>query len=149
MTRFLYDTAVFLYALGGDHAYRQPCREIVERAARGRLRGEASVNLLQEVAHHRFRRTGDREQAVRNARDVANLCGLHAVEPADVERGLALYAEHGRLSARDAVFAALALGRGIDTILSSDRAFDDVRGLERVDPLNTDAVIGLEVAATR
>lgn len=32
--RFLYDTSVFVYALDGEHPYREPCRDIVHRAAR-------------------------------------------------------------------------------------------------------------------
>jgi predicted nucleic acid-binding protein len=47
--RFLYDTSVFVYALGRDDPYKEPCREIVRRAATGELQGEASVDLLQEA----------------------------------------------------------------------------------------------------
>jgi len=36
------------YALGDEHPYREPCREIVHKATIGELRGEASVDLLQE-----------------------------------------------------------------------------------------------------
>ena len=44
--RFLYDTGVCLYATGAEHAYRDPCREIVRLAADGALLGEASVELV-------------------------------------------------------------------------------------------------------
>lgn len=143
MTRFLYDTAVFLYALGGEHPYRDPCRAILDRATRGELEGEASADLIQEIVHHRFRRTGDRRRAVRNARDIAELCELHPARPEDVLRGLDLYEEHERLSARDAVFAALALNRGLDAILSPDRGFDGLPALNRVDPVDDRAVAAL------
>lgn len=43
MRRFLYDTNVFVYALGGPSPYRDACRVIVEDAAGGRLDGEASA----------------------------------------------------------------------------------------------------------
>ena len=36
---------------------------------------------------------------------------------------------------RDAVHAATALAYGIDTIASSDPAFDGIPGLRRIDPL--------------
>ncbi len=42
--------------------------------------------------------------------------------------------------ARDAVFAALALNRGIDAILATDRAFDGIEGLERIDPADEQTV---------
>jgi hypothetical protein len=43
------------------------------------------------------------------------------------------------LDARDAVFAALALNRGIDAILTTDRAFDGIADLERIDPTDEQA----------
>jgi predicted nucleic acid-binding protein len=140
LTRFLYDTAVFVYAYGADHPYTEPCREIVDRAGDGDLRGEASADLVQEVLHQRARRTGDRRRAAREAGAAAELCDLHDVRPEDVVRALELFASTERLDARDAVFAAVALNRGIPAILSPDRAFDDVAGLVRVDPADGEAV---------
>jgi uncharacterized protein len=143
LTRFLYDTSVFLYAIGSPHHYRAPCREILARAGESDVQGEASADLIQEVVHHRFRRTRDRARAAQEARDVARLCRLHEVQPADVLRALDLYAASDRLGSRDAVFAAVALNRGIPAILSPDRAFDEVAGLTRIDPADRGAVEAL------
>lgn len=143
MRRFLYDTSIFVYALGADHPYREPCREIVHRAAAGELQGEASADLLKELAHQRARRTGDRHDAAKAVRNVAKLAWWHPLEPSDVQRGIDLFEAHGDLGARDAVFAALALNRGIDAILATDRAFDEVDGLERIDPADHSAVDSL------
>lgn len=140
MRRCLLDTTIFLHALGGDHSYRAPCRRIVGSLGRRSIAGEASVSMVQEFAHVRRRRTGDPGRSVREARHVAGLCVLHAVEETDVPRTLQLLADHERLDGQDAVFAATALNRGIDVILSSDRAFGDVPGLERIDPLDLDRV---------
>jgi len=140
--RFLYDTAIFSYALGGEHRYRAPCREILERATVGELKGEASADLLQELANQRLRRTGDRDGATA-ARNVAKLVRLHPVEPDDALLGLDLFKRHPGLDARDGVFAAVALNRGIDAILTTDSAFDGVDGLERIDPANRRALAAL------
>lgn len=143
MRRFLYDTNVFVYALGREHPLRGPCQAILARVADGELRGEASADLIQEFAHQRYRQTCDRAAACHAARRVAQTCVLHALEPADVLRGLELYERHPRLNARDASFAAVALGRGIDAILTADRAFGEVPGLERIDPVDSEAVASL------
>lgn len=143
MRRFLYDTNVFVYALGGVGPYREPCRAIVEHAASGRLDGEASADLVQEFLHQRLRQTGDRELAVAAARRVPSLCRLHDVRTTDLNLALWLFETHERLTARDATFAAVALNRGLDTILSADRDFDDIPGLERIDPRDTAAVASL------
>jgi len=141
--RFLYDTNVFVYALGGEHPMREPCRAILDRAQRGLLRGEAAVDLVQELAHQRFRQTGDRAGAARVARRVADACVLHALEEADLRHAMQLFEQGTGLQARDACFAAVALGRGIDAILSADGDFDEVRGLVRIDPADAEAVAGL------
>lgn len=143
MRRFLYDTAIFSYALGGDHRYRAPCREIVESAATGELRGEASADLLQELSNQRLRRTGDRDGAAAAARNVAKLVRLHPVEPEDALLGIDLFEANPSLDARDAVSAALAINRGIDAILATDHAFDEVEELERIDPADEKAVATL------
>lgn len=143
MRRFLYDTSIFIYALGGKHPYKEPCREIVRRAAAGDLQGEASADLLQELVHQRARRTGDRHGAAKAARNVAKLAWWHSVEPTDVRRGLDLFERNPKLDARDAVFAALALNREIDAILSTDRAFDEIGELQRIDPADSAALATL------
>jgi predicted nucleic acid-binding protein len=143
--RFLYDTSIFVYALGVEHPYRDPCREIVRRATEGDLEGEGSADLLQELAHQRLRRTGDRADATKAARNVAMLAWWHPVEPNDVQRGLDLFERHPELDSRDAVFAALAINRGIDAILATDKAFDEVDGLERIDPADERAIASLVI----
>ena len=143
MRRFLYDTNVFVYALGREHPLRDPCQAILSRVADGELRGEASADLIQEFAHQRYRQTGDRAAACQSARQVAQACVLHPLEPADVLRGLELFERHPSLNGRDASFAAVALGRGIDAILTADPAFDGVPGLERIDPSDSARVAGL------
>jgi predicted nucleic acid-binding protein len=138
--RFLYDTAVFVYALGSEHRYREPCRSILREAQRGALDGEASLELVHEFAYVRLRQSGDRGDAVHWARTVARICRLHAVERADIERALTLWCEHERLAVRNAIFAATALNRGIEAILSPDRDFDDIPGVQRIDPMDSTAL---------
>lgn len=147
MTRFLYDTAVFVYAFGREHPYREACQRIVALAGEQKLRGEASADLVQELLHQRFRKTGDRALAARQAREVAALCILHEVRPADVRRAVTVFEGGESLDARDAVFAALALNRNIGVVLSPDTDFDQVTGLRRVDPADEPAVDALTEGA--
>jgi uncharacterized protein len=143
LRRFLYDTNIFVYAVGDAHPHREPCRAVIERAQAGRLLGEASPDLLQEFLHQRTRRTGDRAGASALARDVARLCRFDELSEADALRALDLFARYESLSASDAVFAAFALNRGIDTILSVDTDLDGIEGLTRVDPADPDGLEAL------
>jgi uncharacterized protein len=141
--RFLFDTGVFIYALGGEHHYRESCRAILREVRGKRLAAEASVELIHEFAYVRLRQVGSRNDAARSAHAIERSFSLHTVEPPDMERALDLWSGYKRLDVRDAIFAAQALNRGIDAILSPDRGFDEVSGLERIDPADSAAVASL------
>ncbi|MGO9321625.1 MAG: type II toxin-antitoxin system VapC family toxin [Solirubrobacteraceae bacterium] len=143
MRRFLFDTGVFVYALGGAHPYREPCRRILREVQDSRLAAEASVELIHEFAYVRLRQVGSRADAARSAHSIRRSVSLHVVEPHDVERAIDLWSEHAPLDVRDAIFAAQALNREIDAILSPDRGFDGIPGLERIDPADASAVAAL------
>lgn len=110
---------------------------------RGLLAAEASVELIHEFAYVRLRQGVTRREATLDALDIAGTSRLHVVEPSDIERALDLWSEHERLDMRDAIFAAQALNRGIDAILSPDKGFDGISGLERIDPADAEAVATL------
>ena len=143
MRRFLFDTNIFVYAKGRPHPLREPCLALLEALVRSDLHGEVSADLLQEFCHQRHRQTGDRARAAADARDLADIVTVHDVTRADVHLGLDLYAASARLDPIDALFAATALRRGIDTIVTADRAFECVPGLRRIDPLDESAVASL------
>ncbi len=143
MRRFLFDTGVFVYALGGEHLYREPCRAALRDMRDGQLAGEASVELIHEFTYVRGRKTVARRDAAASARDIADMCRLHVVEPSDLERALDLWSDYEQLDMRDAIFAAQALNRDINAILSPDSDFDGIPGLERIDPADAEAVARL------
>ncbi|MGC5627698.1 type II toxin-antitoxin system VapC family toxin [Georgenia sp. Z1344] len=126
------DTSIFAYALGGEHAERAPSRRVVELATAGELELHASVEMLQELLHHRMRRV-DRDAALRQVRAVRDLCVLHPFDTTVLERALELVATTS-VRGRDAVHAATALLHGLPTLLSSDTDFDAVPALTRVRP---------------
>ncbi|HEV2819398.1 MAG TPA: type II toxin-antitoxin system VapC family toxin [Solirubrobacteraceae bacterium] len=143
MKRLLFDTNVFVYALGHPHPLREPCISLLENLVRSALHGEVSADLIQEFCHQRHRQTRDRARAAADARDLADIVTVHDVTLADADMGLSLYAASAGLDPIDALFAATALRRGIDTIVSADRAFEGIPGLRRVDPLDEPAVAAL------
>lgn len=138
--RILLDSAVFIYAVGAEHRYRDPCRRLLEAVADGSsVTGEASVLAAQELLHQRARRTGNRVQAAVAARDVATFCTLHELTPQDLVLATQLFDRTGALDAADACHAATALHRDIPVLVSPDPAFDTVEGLRRVDPVEAAA----------
>ena len=125
--------AVAMYAVGTESPYRSACAALLRLAGDGEVVLEASVELLQEFLHVRSRRTGDRAEAARATRDLAEIVHLHEVGAADSRRAVDLFAAVPQLDALDAVHAATALNRGIEVIVSADRAFGAVPDLRRLD----------------
>lgn len=117
------DTTVLVYAVGGDHRLREPCRDLIRKIAAGRLRATTTVEVLQEFTHVRARRR-DREDAARRTRDYLDLLSpLLVVGEDDLQDGLRLYARCDRLGAFDAVLAATAARADAAAIVSADAAF--------------------------
>lgn len=135
MTRYLVDTNVFVYARGTNHPYRLPCREILHAAGAQALVLEASVEVVQEFTHLLLRRGIDRGAALEEADEVRGQCRLHAFGTEVLGFAIGLLADHQQLGVRDAVHAATALHAGIPAIISTDRIFDGLDTLTRIDPI--------------
>ncbi|CAN5266152.1 hypothetical protein BH23ACT9_BH23ACT9_14520 [soil metagenome] len=138
-SRLMIDTTIFLYARGAAHPYRQPCRQVLVAARDGAITLDASVEIVQEYTHVLLRRAIPRASALDEADEVARQCRLHPFDSIVLTRSLALLRSHADLGVRDAVHAATALTVGIDQIISTDRVFDTIDDLTRLDPTAPDA----------
>lgn len=130
----LLDSSVAIYALGDDDPRRELCRNLLERAAEGEFRLYASTEMIQEVVHHRLRKTGNRGHATADARDITAACTTLAFDREILDLSLDLIERIPNLRGRDAVHAATAIAYGIGRIASTDRAFDGIPGIVRLDP---------------
>ena len=130
----LFDTAVFIYAVGSEHPHREPCRELVRLLAAEEITADVSSEAVQEYVHVRTRKGIQRSQAVDEARAIVALSRVHDVTMTELQVGLQLFRTHEGLHMRDAIHAATALACQATVVVSPDRAFDEVPGLERLDP---------------
>lgn len=142
MSRVYIDTNVFVYAVGGESRFRDPCRTFLRAVATRRVEGETSAYAVQEVAHQR-RRRGDASPGSR-AREVAAMCAVvHATDRDVVFGALDLVEQRPALSVSDAIHVATALRHGLRVVVSADSDFDRVPGIERVDPLDLSRIAAL------
>ena len=133
----LLDTSITVYALGGNDPRREPCRELLARAGMGEFRAYASVEMVQELVHHRLRKTGDRNLAIADGRDISAACTVLQFDREVLDLSLDLIERIPTIRGRDAVHAATAIAYGIESIASTDPAFEGIPGLKRIDPLVT------------
>lgn len=132
----LLDTSIGAYAIGGEDPRREPSRQLLSRMTSGEFRAYASVEMIQELVHHRLRRTGDRRLASAAGRDLSAACTLLAFDREVLDLSIDLIERVPAIRGRDAVHAATAIAYGIERIASTDRAFDAIPGLARLDPLD-------------
>ena len=135
------DTSVLVYALGGPHCHQAPCRALLDAVAGGRVAATTTAEVIQEFAYVRARRRG-RQDAAQHALDSIELLSpLVQVSEEHVRAGLDLWQRHPALGPFDAVLAAVAVARGA-TLLSADRAFGSIPGLDHLIP-TSEAVVAL------
>ncbi len=127
------DTTILCYAVGDEHALREPCRRVMRAHGDGRIEGTTTVAAVQEFVHVRSRRRS-RADAVALGRQYAAAFSLLVCTAEDLALGLTLFERHPALGAFDAVLAAVALNHRADFLVSADRAFGDVPGLPWIDP---------------
>ncbi|HRC85962.1 MAG TPA: type II toxin-antitoxin system VapC family toxin, partial [Thermoanaerobaculia bacterium] len=131
---YLLDANIVMYAVGRDHPLREPCRRALALAREEKLRLVVSTEVLQEILHryHRISRLDLAEAAYSALKELSD--DVLVVDERDLDGALALLREHPRLTARDAVHAATVRNRSLAGVLSTDRHFDGLEGLARLDP---------------
>jgi predicted nucleic acid-binding protein len=128
------DTTVLLYAVGNEHPLRTPSRDVVSAIGDGRVAATTSAAVIQEFAHVRARRRGRRDAATQAAAFAELLAPLLPVTHDEVGPALELFERHPQLDAFDAFLAAAALAQDARALVSADRAFAAIAGLQHIMP---------------
>ena len=136
--RFL-DTNVFLrFLTRDDEAKAEACYQLFQRAQRGEEDLFTCEAIITEVVYvlssprapYRLSRSEIRCRLF----PLLTLQGLKIPQSDVYLRALDLYASHSSLDFEDAIAVAHMEHQGITTIVSYDRDFDQVAGLEREEP---------------
>lgn len=132
---YFLDANVPMYAIGRPHPYRGPCIQLLKRIETGRIHVVTSVEVLQELLH-RYISLDAPDVASTVFTSTKKLCDeILPVQEGDLDRAHELLRDQPGIAVRDAVHAATMLNRGLSLILSTDRHFDDISGIERIDPI--------------
>ena len=128
----LVDSNVPMYLVGAPHPHKIDAQRLLEAAIAAGDRLVTDAEVLQEILHRYV--AIDRRDAIQPAFDAV----LHVVDEvltvtiADVERAKAIVLGKQRLSARDALHAAIMERESITRIMSFDRGFDGLPGVTRL-----------------
>jgi len=126
------DSNVPMYLVGGPHPHKADAQRLVEAAIAAGERLVTNAEVLQEILHRYV--AIDRRDAIQPAFDA--LLGVvdevFAITTADVESAKSIVLGKRRLSARDALHAAVMAREGVGRIMSFDAAFDGLPGISRL-----------------
>lgn len=128
----LVDSNIPMYLVGADHPHKIDARHLLERSIANSERLVTDAEVLQEILH-RYAAIGRRD-AIQPALDaiLSIVDEVFPVESADVLAARDVLFGSAGISSRDALHVALMRRHGVERILSFDRGFDGVPGLERI-----------------
>ncbi|HET6363030.1 MAG TPA: type II toxin-antitoxin system VapC family toxin [Gemmatimonadota bacterium] len=126
------DSNVPMYLVGAQHPHKVDARRLLESAVASNERLVSSAEVLQEIMHRyvAIRRRDVIQPAFDALLAVAD--EIYPVEREDVENAKKTLDGMPKLSARDALHVAVMKRREVNRIMSFDKAFDAVAGIERI-----------------
>ena len=126
------DSNVPMYLIGASHPNKARAVELVNGLVRGGERLVTDVEVYQEILHRytAIRRIDAIDAAFRSLDAIADAVLTFGMQEIRVAR--TIIGTVPGISARDALHVAIMRSHGVDRVLSFDRGFDAVAGIERV-----------------
>ena len=126
------DSNVPMYLIGASHPNKARAVELVNGLVRGGERLVTDVEVYQEILHRytAIRRIDAIDAAFRSLDAIADAVLTFGMREVRIAR--TVIGTVPGISARDALHVAIMRSHGVDRVLSFDRGFDAVAGIERV-----------------
>lgn len=133
---YFLDVNVPMYAAGKEHPYRESCVWLLTEIAHGRLAVVINAEIIQEILY-RYGAIQHRKIGVQMARNLLDLVAtVLPVTANDMQTAVSLfaqYAPHG-VKARNVLHTAVMYNHQLSHIISTDKHFDQIEGITRLDP---------------
>jgi uncharacterized protein len=126
------DSNIPMYLVGSAHPHKVDARRLLEESISAGERLVTSAEVLQEILHRYV--AIDRRDAIQPALDavLGVVDEVLPIDRSDVERAKQLLDGHPEISARDALHVAVMKRWEIARVLSFDKGFDAVAGIDRI-----------------
>ena len=135
----LLDANIPMYAEGGEHRYRQPCRRVMELARADSSSYCVDTETLQEILYVYFSR-GETGRGIGVAQDLLGMFpSIIPITASEITAAIRLMSQTPVLASRDAIHAAVVIEHNLEGIISADQDYDRIRGLRRYDPMEVAA----------
>lgn len=130
------DVNVPMYAAGKAHPYKESCVWILVEIANGRLDAVIDVEIIQEVLY-RYGAIQQWQVGVQMAENLLDLVPVVLpVTTQDMKKAIALFTQYAPtgVKARDVLHTAVMHNHQLTHIISTDKHFDHIDGITRLDP---------------
>ncbi len=133
---YFLDVNVPMYAAGKDHPYKESCVWVLTEITNSRLETVIDAEIIQEILY-RFGALQNWRVGAQMAQNLLDL--IPTVLPVtvdDMKTAVSLYAQyapHG-VKARDVLHAAVMQSHQLTNIISTDKHFDQIADIMRLDP---------------
>ena len=128
------DANPIMYALGGHHPLREPCRTVLESIKNADIQVVTNTEVLQEILY-RFISIKKFSMAELAYSSLVEMCmEILPVTLRDMDQALDLLKKYPSITPRDAIHAATMIHHEITEILSADSHFDLIPEIRRILP---------------
>ncbi len=138
LEKMMLDVNVPMYAAGKEHKYKKPCVWVMEEIAESRIQAVIDTEIIQEVLYRYFA-IRQWKFAVSISRQLMVIVPeVMTVSAEHMHVAVDLFEEYGPagIPPRDMLHAAVMILGDVKKIISTDSHFNQIEGIERVDPLD-------------
>ncbi|MBI4743452.1 MAG: type II toxin-antitoxin system VapC family toxin [Actinobacteria bacterium] len=129
------DTNIIMYAAGKEHKYKNPCLNILKRISDGEIDAVSDSEVLQEILY-RYWSIRKLDKGFQVFSDFDKLIPIILrVDRKDLLLARDFLEKYPKIKPRDAIHAAVMLNNKIDTTISTDNDFKQIKEIKRIDPL--------------
>ncbi len=135
-TPFFLDVNVPMYAAGKTHPYKESCAWVLTEIANGRLDVVIDAEMIQEVLY-RYGAIQQWQIGVQMAQNLLDLVPVVLpVTVKDMKTAVSLFAQYAPqgVKARDVLHTAVMHNHQLTHIISTDKHFDEIENITRLDP---------------
>ena len=137
MKTYFIDTNIPIYASGKKHPYKEPCQRIIFDIADHKFIAFTNTEVFQEIIYRYF---SINELSLGHGvfENFYSLISpnILSVNPDDILLAQALSKKYNSIKPRDLLHAATMINNNIKDILSTDKDFDKIEEVNRIDPLS-------------
>jgi hypothetical protein len=131
---YFIDANIIMYAIGKRHPLKEPCRTVLNSIKGGDITVVTNTEVLQEILYRYFA-IGLPWVAKIAYDSTKSICEtIFPITLKETDVALEILNSYPAIKSRDAIHAATMLHHGLRRVISVDPHFDEIDGLQRIDP---------------